>query len=114
MKFNAKLSRGMQVAAVVFAGLVFTVAAGAQSDPTIAQRKVDQQDRISQGVKSGQLTAGESSHLEGKESALNHETRAMRAADGGKLTAGDKAVINHHQNHLSRQIYRDKHNARVR
>jgi hypothetical protein len=114
MKFNTKLSKGIQVVAVVFAGLAFTVAAGAQSDPTIAQRKVDQQDRISQGVKSGQLTAGESSHLEGEESALNHETRAMRAADGGKLTAGDKTVINHQQNHLSRQIYRDKHNARVR
>jgi hypothetical protein len=93
----------------VLAGLTFTAVAGAQ---TVADRKENQQDRIAQGVNSGQLTARETSHIEGQESALNHETRAMRAADGGKLTAGDRRVINRQQNHLSREIYRDKHNGR--
>src|ERR1700723_3695748 len=107
MNFNTKLSKGMQVLAILAAGLVFTAVAGAQSDPTIGQRKENQQDRIAQGVNSGQLTAGETHHLEGEESSLNHETRAMRAANGGKLTAGDKRVIDRQQNHLSHQIYRD-------
>src|SRR5689334_3253533 len=52
--------------------------------PTIAQRKENQQDRIANGVQSGQLTAGETSKLETKEAAINGETRADRAANGGK------------------------------
>ena len=80
-------------------------------DPSVAQRKENQQDRIANGVQSGQLTAGETSKLETKEAAINGETRADRAANGGKLTAGEKAKINGQQNHLSNQIYTDKHNA---
>jgi hypothetical protein len=79
--------------------------------PTIAQRKENQQDRIAQGVKSGQLTAGETSKLETKEAAINGETKADRAANGGKLTAAEKAKINKQQNGVSKQIYADKHNA---
>jgi hypothetical protein len=80
-------------------------------DPTVAERKENQQDRIANGVKSGQLTAGETSKLETKEAAINGETRADRAANGGKLTAAEKAKINNQQNGLSKQIYNDKHNA---
>ncbi len=79
--------------------------------PTIAERKENQQDRIANGVKSGQLTAGETAHLESKEAAINGETRADRAAHGGKLTAAEKQQINKQQNQLSKQIYDDKHNA---
>jgi hypothetical protein len=81
------------------------------SDPTIGQRKENQQDRIANGVKSGQLTAGETANLETKEAAINGETRADRAANGGKLTSAEKAQINRQQNRLSNQIYQDKHNA---
>ena len=80
-------------------------------DPSIAQRKENQQDRIANGVKSGQLTAGETANLESKEAAINGETRADRAANGGKLTAAEKQQVNQQQNHLSKQIYNDKHNA---
>jgi hypothetical protein len=80
-------------------------------DPSIAQRKENQQDRIANGVKSGQLTAGETANLETKEAAINGETKADRAANGGKLTAAEKAKINKQQNNLSKQIYKDKHNA---
>jgi hypothetical protein len=79
--------------------------------PTIAQRKENQQDRIANGVQSGQLTAGETSKLETKEAAINGETRADRAANGGKLTTAEKQQINRQQNQVSKQIYNDKHNA---
>ena len=79
----------------------------------IAQRKENQQDRIAQGVASGQLTAGETARLEGKESALNQETRDMRSLDGGKLTPGDKAVVNQQQNGLPKNIYQQKHDAQT-
>ena len=78
--------------------------------PTIAERKENQQDRIANGVKSGQLTAGETANLESKEAAINGETKADRAANGGKLTATEKQQINKQQNQLSKQIYNDKHN----
>ena len=79
--------------------------------PTVGQRKENQQDRIANGVQSGQLTAGETSKLETKEAAINGETRADRAANGGKLTSAEKTQINQQQNQVSKQIYNDKHNA---
>ena len=80
---------------------------------TIQQRKENQQDRIGQGVQSGQLTAGETSNLEKKEASINQEERDMRKLDNGKLTNSDKKTLNQQQNQLSNQIYRDKHNAAV-
>jgi len=82
-----------------------------KADPSIAQRKENQQDRIANGVKSGQLTPGETANLEKKEAAINKETSADRAANGGKLTPAEKAQVNQQQNKLSKQIYNDKHNA---
>src|SRR5215471_18622111 len=79
----------------------------------VDQRRENQQDRIAQGIKSGQLTAGETAKLENQQRAINQQTRADRAANGGKLTAGEKAQINHEQNQASRNIYNKKHNART-
>jgi hypothetical protein len=79
--------------------------------PTIQQRKDNQQDRIAQGVQSGQLTAGETKNLETKEAGLNKEESHMRSADDGHLTAADRSKLNNQQNKLSNRIYQDKHNA---
>jgi hypothetical protein len=85
-----------------------------KNDYNINQRKGDQQQRIAQGVHSGQLTAGETSHLEHQEAGINHEERGMRAQDNGHLTRQDRQTIHHQQNQESRRIYRDKHNNNVR
>jgi len=87
--------------------------ADANKPPTIQERKENQQDRIAQGIKSGQLTPGETKNLETKETGLNKEERNMRAADDGHLTAADREKLNNQQNHLSNQIYNDKHNGRT-
>ena len=89
-----------------------TPAVTTSNPPTINQRKTDQQDRIAQGVKSGQLTAGETSHLEGQEAGINKEESGMRAQDNGKLTTQDRKTLTHQQNVESKRIYRDKHNGR--
>jgi hypothetical protein len=81
--------------------------------PVINQRKDNQQDRIGNGVQSGQLTAGETKNLEKKEAGLNGEENRMENRDNGNLTAADKARLTRQQNRLSNNIYRDKHNARV-
>jgi len=77
----------------------------------IKDRKENQQDRIAQGVKSGQLTAGETAKLERQEARINRETRRERAANGGKLTNREKVRINRQQNVESARIYNKKHNA---
>jgi hypothetical protein len=77
----------------------------------VNNRRENQQDRIAQGVQSGQLTPGETTHLENQERALNGEIRADRNANGGKLTPAERQRINRQQNRVSNQIYRDKHNA---
>jgi hypothetical protein len=101
----------------ILAATVMPVAFAQQAAPndpmTINQRKENQQDRIAQGVKSGELTAGETRNLETKEASLNKEEHGMRAADDGHLTSADRATLNRQQNKLSRQIYNKKHNARV-
>jgi len=79
----------------------------------IHDRKENQQDRIAQGVKSGQLTAGETAHLERQEDAINKEVRAERQFNGGKLTNAEKKQVNRQQNRMSHEINRDKHNQRV-
>ena len=81
------------------------------SSPTIQQRKENQQDRIANGIQSGQLTAGETKNLETKEAGLNKEEKNMRSADNGKLTSADRTKLNNQQNRMSNQIYQDKHNA---
>ena len=102
--------------AALFAQTTTTAAPGTgqATGQTIGQRKVDQQDRIAQGVKSGQLTAGETSRLEHQESGINKEERGMRAEDNGKLSKGDKKLLTRQQNQESRRISRDKHNTAKR
>ena len=77
----------------------------------IQQRKENQQNRIAQGVKSGQLRPGETARLERREASINREERGMRRADNGHLTQADRAALTKRQNHVSNAIYRDKHNA---
>lgn len=103
----------MKLAPFAFAAAL-TFAPVALFAQTIQQRKVDQQYRIAQGVKSGELTAGETAHLERQEAGINKEERGMRAQDNGHLTTQDRKTLHHQQNVESRHIYRDKHNARVR
>ena len=77
----------------------------------MGQRRQAQQDRIAQGVKSGQLKPGETAKLENQQQGINKEVGGMRQANGGKLTAADKKAVNQQQNQASKNIYAKKHNA---
>ena len=100
----------LSVAAFAVALSVSAMVAQTAAASTIHQRKVRQQDRIAQGVRSGQLTAHETASLERGEARVNRQIRTDRLDHNGHLTAGERARINGEQNRLSRQIYRDKHN----
>jgi len=76
----------------------------------INRREQHQQDRIANGIKSGQLNPGEARHLEREEWRLKRNEKHDMARDGGHLTKQDQARLNREANHVSRDIYRDKHN----
>jgi hypothetical protein len=112
-------AKAFMLAAVV-AGLMLPAAAQTSATTAVApppgtihQRKENQQARIAQGVKSGQLTAGETAHLEKREARINKEVHNERVANGGKLTPAERRQVNRQQNRTSRAIYRKKHNDRV-
>jgi len=112
MKIRGLLLSSSMIVALYMPGALAQSNGDATDHPaTVQQRKKKQQDRIANGVQSGQLTAGETKNLEKKESNLNGEERQMRAQDNGKLTGADRAKLNGQQNRLSNQIYQDKHNA---
>jgi len=79
----------------------------------VGQRRENQQNRIAQGIKSGQLTPGETAKLENQQQGINKEVSGMRQANGGKLTQADKKAVNQQQNQASKNIYNKKHNAKT-
>jgi hypothetical protein len=92
--------------------LVAGMLVGTMSAQTIYQREQNQQNRIAQGVQSGALTPHESARLEHREARVNREIRRDRFRNSGHLTHRERAHIRRQQNHISRAVYRAKHNAR--
>ncbi|HMM56481.1 MAG: hypothetical protein DYH18_04335 [Xanthomonadales bacterium PRO7] len=88
---------------------VFSASAFAQNAATETQRDTNQQNRVEQGLKSGQLTTKEAGQLERDEQLIDR-TQAHDMKDG-TLSAQEKAQIQREQNRASRQIDQDKHNA---
>lgn len=75
------------------------------------QRDVNQQQRIEQGLKSGQLNTREAGKLERDEANVNR--LEARAEKDGKVTKGEQARINAAENRTSRDIYRQKHDGQT-
>jgi len=78
----------------------------------VDRREARQQERIGEGVESGQLTPGETAHLEKQEQRIDNQIKTERAENGGHLTAAERRQVNREQNRESRRIYAAKHNAR--
>jgi hypothetical protein len=113
MNGRKKLARKI-LATAAFCTLLTGAGLAQVTGQTIQERKNDQQGRIAQGVRSGQLTRGETRNVESRERSVNREEHAMRRADGGHLTGADKAALTRRQNNISHSIYKDKHNGQVR
>jgi len=79
---------------------------GTAAMDSVNGRRYNQQGRIANGISSGQLTAGETKNLEGREANLNGEIHNDRAANGGKLTPQEHQQVNQQQNNLSKSIYK--------
>lgn len=97
------------LSAVVFASMALP--ALAQSTATEIQRDVSQQQRIENGLKSGQLTTHEAAKLERKEARIDQaQSRSLR---DGNLSNAEKARIQQMQNNVSRDIRAEKHDGQV-
>ena len=79
----------------------------------VGARRNLQQQRIANGVRSGQMTPSEAAKAEGHEQKINGQIAKDRAANGGKLTPQQRQNINRQQNGASRQIYNEKHNEKT-
>ncbi len=76
----------------------------------VGARRDLQQQRIANGVRSGQMSPSEAARVENHEQNINRHVAADRSANGGKLTPQEKRNINQRQNNASKQIYNKKHN----
>ena len=91
---------------------VTSVANSQARTPVIDRREIRQQRRINQGVRSGQLTRNEARHLRADERKLNRDRRLAKADD--VVTRAERAHLRREENRISRAIYCDKHNGRLR
>ncbi len=86
---------------------------GSKSDKreaVINQRQENQNKRIEQGEKSGELTHREAKKLEREQAKVNR--MESRAEADGKVTKGEAKRIENAQNEASQDIYKKKHNSR--
>ena len=79
---------------------------------TVGQRENNQQQRIANGVRSGQMTPGEAVHAENRQQQVSQQVRADRQANGGHLTQQEHQQVNREQNRASQQIRNENHNER--
>lgn len=96
---------------VAIAAIALCGSAIAQSVGTEVQRNVDQQQRIENGLQSGQLSTKEAGKLESGEARIDRmEKNAMK---DGSVSAAEQAHIRNAQNAESAAIHKQKHDAQL-
>ncbi len=104
---HMKFATAAVFAAAVFSAHSLPAFAQTTSTPRIDQRQQNQQQRIDQGVKSGQLNKKEAARLEkGQARVQKMEDKAV--ADG-KVTKRERKKIEHTQDQQSKKIARERH-----
>jgi hypothetical protein len=112
--------------ALAVGGLIFVGSASAQTttsgagpgavDPghprvnQVNQRETNQQQRIANGINNGSLSPKETANLERREASVQKQEQADMAKHNGHLTKAEQQHLNQRENHISRSIYKDKHN----
>lgn len=106
-KENANIKNVITVFLIAGVFLAASVTAEARR---MDKREGRQESRIRQGVKSGELTRGETKRLI-KGQAKVHRMEHKAEVDG-TITAEEKVRIEQAQDHQSKKIFRAKHNDR--
>jgi len=94
---------------VVIGGVLLAagMAYGQAETPGIDQRQANQEQRIDQGIASGQLTQREAGRLEQQQQHIN--TIEDKAKSDGVVTKKERARLHAAQDKASKKIYRQKH-----
>lgn len=93
---------------LILAVSLFAVAAVASADTPRADARQDRQDeRIDQGVASGELTTREAAKLDAQQAHI--ENKEERAEADGVVTKREKARIERSQDRANRRIAKQKH-----
>lgn len=100
------------VAAAVLALSAFAASAAGTDTPRIDQRQANQEQRIDQGIASGELTKREAHRMNHQQAVVNRAED--RAKADGAVTAQERKRLTKMQNKTSRHIHRQKHDAQDR
>lgn len=104
MKRFTKTILGISAATVLMTGALYA----GTDDPRIQKREENQQQRIDQGVKSGELSPAEAGRLERQQTKIKQNEARMKS--DGKLTKKERRKLTREQNRASKNIARKKHN----
>jgi uncharacterized tellurite resistance protein B-like protein len=88
--------------------LVMLIMPGLCLSADFNERIRDQQERINQGIRSGELTRAEADVLQDNLDRIKHRYSRMKA--DGRLTSKEQAKLDQMLDHNSRMIYNKKHN----
>ena len=109
-----KTLKKLTAAALACAALAAVPAQAQSRHPrSINARERHQQQRIRQGIRSGELTRREAARLEAQQARIR-VAEAYARRSGGGLTPQERARLQHALNRSSRQIYRQKHDRQDR
>ncbi|MBL8271153.1 hypothetical protein [Steroidobacter sp.] len=81
-------------------------------DPGVNARQHNQQQRVRQGVRSGELTRRETGALAREQKNIRQLERTYKS--DGELTRAERVDLQKEQNQASRHIYNQKHDAQTR
>ena len=79
----------------------------------IKERQKNQQERIDEGVTSGELTKKETLKLEAEQAKIQKKKRRFKRNDG-KIGPKERAKLEQEQDKASKHIYQEKHDAQTR
>ena len=104
----------MKHTVLVIGGVLFVagMAYGQAETPGIDQRQANQEQRIDQGIASGELTQREAGRLEQQQQHI--DKMENKAKSDGVVTKKERARIHAAQDKASKKIYRQKHDRQKR
>jgi hypothetical protein len=101
----------MRLASIIAATALVALIPLAASAGEVENRIHNQNARIDQGIRNGSLTYREDRGVDHRLNNIQAQRNRDLRHDGGHLTTGQYAHLNHEENNLSNRIYFDKHNA---
>jgi len=106
-----KLTLATATVALLSAAFAAQAAEPAANMPRVDKRQANQEARIEQGVKSGELNARETLRLEREQKHI--AVAETKAEADGKVTNKERARLSHMQNKASRDIRHQKHDGQT-